>query len=130
MTMRATILVVDDDKSSLEMLRDMIEEFAGHRAHIAQSAEAAIELFESLRGRVDLLITDVTVPEMSGPELFRQLRSSQPELSCIFVSGFTEHRLRQEFHLPDDTTFLRKPFRLDELTTLVFELLSSRSAET
>ncbi len=127
MTRRATILIVEDDPVALQMLAEAVEDLTGHEVLLAESGAAAIEACASHPGGVELLVTDVMMPEMNGLELLERLRQTRPGLEAIFVSGLTEQNLKREGLLPENVPFLHKPFDLDALTALVSERLAGRS---
>jgi two-component system cell cycle sensor histidine kinase/response regulator CckA len=85
----------------------------------------AISVLEKSAGHVDLVVSDVVMPEMDGPTLFRELRTRNPALKIIFVSGYAEDAFRK--HLPEDGkfAFLPKPFTLKELVNVVKETLAA-----
>ena len=75
-------------------------------------------------GRVDLVVSDVVMPEMDGPTLLRELRKTRPDLKIVFVSGYAEDAFAR--NLPDNESFsfLPKPFTLKQLATAVKAALS------
>ena len=85
----------------------------------ADVAPEALEVMNGMTEAIDLVISDVVMPEMDGPTLLRELRRRQPKLRIIFMSGYAEDVF--ERHLPDAATFsfLPKPFSLKELATTV-----------
>lgn len=85
----------------------------------------AIDVLERSNGQVDLVVSDVVMPEMDGPTLARELRSRNPELKIIFVSGYAEDAFQK--HLPEhgQFAFLPKPFSLKELVAVVKETLAA-----
>jgi hypothetical protein len=82
----ATILIVEDDRELLELSGDLLRS-AGHRVHQAFDAATALEVLSQHRD-IDLLITDVVLPGMSGADLATAATASVPELKTLFVSGF------------------------------------------
>jgi len=74
-------------------------------------------------GPVDLLITDVVMPEMRGPDLAEQLLKSRPGLIVLFISGYTDHALLHRGAIEQGTAFLQKPFLPETLMAKVNELL-------
>ncbi|MEC9342950.1 MAG: response regulator, partial [Pseudomonadota bacterium] len=93
--------------------------------HEASSGVEALEVMEGLGERVDLVVSDVVMPEMDGPTLFREVRKTHPDLKFIFMSGYAEDAF--EKNLPDSDSqrfaFLPKPFTLKQLATVVKEML-------
>ncbi len=83
-----------------------------------------MRLASDMPERIDLLITDVVMPGMSGPELAEQLTAARPNLLVLFLSGYTEHPLIQSGKLGENTRFLPKPFLPSLLIRRVDDLLS------
>jgi two-component system cell cycle sensor histidine kinase/response regulator CckA len=109
----ATVLVVDDEVRLLKVVAVMLRE-AGYRVFAAAGALEAIGLF--LRFKVDLLITDVQMPEMDGDELAVVLRGLSPDLRVVYMTGYSERRLC-------DGAVLEKPFRMADLQRTLAEAL-------
>jgi CheY-like chemotaxis protein len=120
----ATILLVEDDRANCDLLREVLE-MDGHRVLAGQSAAAALEA--AAAERVDLLLTDVVLPGMTGFELAARLHTSGQPVRVIYMSGYTEQTVADRgAHLGPDDAFLHKPFGLDELMAKVGEALASR----
>lgn len=96
-----TILVVEDEPATAKITRILLESW-GYKVLEAHTAMEALELFEAHRAGVRLLLTDVVMPGMTGPELARQLRAANPGLRVLFMSGRSEANL--------DGPLLSKPF--------------------
>jgi two-component system, cell cycle sensor histidine kinase and response regulator CckA len=99
-----TILVVEDEPATLKISRILLESW-GYKVLEAHSAYEAIRLFEENREAVKLLLTDVVMPGMGGPELGELLRGAKPELKVLFMSGYPNHELTT-----GRQAFLPKPF--------------------
>jgi two-component system cell cycle sensor histidine kinase/response regulator CckA len=116
---RRTILVVDDEAPILEIVARMLRH-GGHDVLATTSGACGVELVASHPGMVHLLVTDVTMPEVSGPDLARQLMASYEDLRVLFISGDPQ----ESFADPDGrTSFLQKPFTSGVLLAAVAELL-------
>ena len=101
---------------------------SGSRGYSVIEASNGIEAMEALEeknGAVDLVVSDVVMPEMDGPTLAKELRSRNPNLKIIFVSGYAEDAF--EKNLPDDVkfNFLPKPFTLKQLVATVKETMAA-----
>jgi two-component system, cell cycle sensor histidine kinase and response regulator CckA len=104
-----TILVVDDN---VPLLRAMHQTLLRYGYHVLESdsPEAAIEIWQSQRQNIDLLLTDVVMPGMTGLEMVDILRKSRPELKVLVTSGFLPELLRPQLARLTATAFLEKPF--------------------
>ena len=90
----------------------------GYTVLQAANGVEAIEAYDRHAGRIDLVVSDVVMPEMDGPTLLAELRSRDPDVKIIFVSGYAEDAF--EKHLPEGTySFLAKPFTLKQLVGAV-----------
>jgi two-component system cell cycle sensor histidine kinase/response regulator CckA len=118
----ATVLLVEDeDAVRMGGVRALTSR--GYTVHEASSGVEALELFEELDGKVDIVVSDVVMPEMDGPTLLGELRKRQPDIRFVFVSGYAEDAFAK--NLPEDAQFgfLPKPFSLKQLATVVKEVL-------
>jgi two-component system cell cycle sensor histidine kinase/response regulator CckA len=120
----ATILAVDDDRAVLGFL-DQSLRMAGYRVLLADSGWSAIEAYENSTEPVHLLLTDVIMPDLTGPVVAERLRSRQPDLRVLFISGFHDADVVQRFVMRDGFALLPKPFTLHGLLRVVEESLSS-----
>lgn len=117
-----TILVVDDEPA-LRRVTQRILERAGYTVLVAGSGREALKMVQSIGGELDLLLTDVVMPEMSGPELVTALRKSQPKLRVLFSSGYADETLATHGVDANEFPFVSKPFSISELTRKVKEAL-------
>jgi len=120
----ATILAVDDDCSILQMLDEALGS-AGYNVLTAAGGWNAVEIFENSPSPIHLLLTDVIMPDLTGPVLAQRLRASQPDLPVLFISGFHDADLVQRFVTTKGFTLLPKPFTIDGLLRVVQESLST-----
>jgi len=120
----ATILVVDDDRAVLRLLEHTLRE-AGYRVLAAESGWGALSAFENSAEPVDLLLTDVIMPDLTGPVVAERLRARQPGLQVLFISGFHDADLVQRFVTRKGFTLLPKPFTVGSLLRVVEESLSA-----
>jgi PAS domain S-box-containing protein len=121
--LRRTVLLVEDEQPVRELVRTILER-AGHRVVEAASPEEALATFNSMKS-VDLLLTDVVMPAMSGFELFRTLVERLPSLRVLFISGYTDYALFEPTIADRGAAFLEKPFSADALIGKVRELLGA-----
>ncbi|PWU07366.1 MAG: hypothetical protein C5B51_10115 [Terriglobia bacterium] len=118
----ATILAVDDDRAVLSLLEQVLQE-AGYRVLAADGGWNAVKEFESSREPVELLLTDVIMPDLTGPVLAERLRARKPDLRVLFISGFHDADLVQRFVTRRGFTLLPKPFTVEALLRVVQEAL-------
>ncbi|MBB6261605.1 two-component system cell cycle sensor histidine kinase/response regulator CckA [Paenochrobactrum gallinarii] len=118
----ATVLLVEDE-DAVRMGGVRALQSRGYTVHEAASGVEALEVLEELGGKVDIVVSDVVMPEMDGPTLLRELRIHYPDIKFIFVSGYAEDAFAR--NLPEDAKFgfLPKPFSLKQLATAVKEML-------
>jgi DNA-binding NtrC family response regulator len=117
-----TILAVDDDAAILNLLHHVLHD-AGYHVLVANGGWDAIREFESSGNSVELLLTDVIMPDLTGPVLAERLRSQKPDLRVLFISGFHDADLVQRFVTRRGFTLLPKPFTVDALLRVVREAL-------
>jgi two-component system cell cycle sensor histidine kinase/response regulator CckA len=110
----ATILAVDDDEMVLRLV-DQILRAEGYTVVTADGGRKALETYESLGTPIQLLLTDVMMPDLSGPVLAERLRSKQPNLQVLFISGFHDSQIVQQFATNRGFSVLHKPFTPDGL---------------
>jgi two-component system cell cycle sensor histidine kinase/response regulator CckA len=125
LTGQGTILLVEDEEG-LRQLNARGLASRGYTVLEAGNGIEAIEMLEKSDGEVDLVVSDVVMPEMDGPTLLRELRRRNPSLKIIFVSGYAEDAFQK--HMPTDgeqPAFLPKPFTLKQLVNAVKETLAT-----
>lgn len=120
-----TILAVDDDHIVLGLL-DCVLSMAGYRVLTADGGRSAIQVFEQNAGPVQLLLTDVMMPDLTGPVVAERLLALQPDLSVLFISGFHDADLVQGFVANKGFSLLPKPFTVDALLRVVKSALNGR----
>jgi two-component system cell cycle sensor histidine kinase/response regulator CckA len=119
-----SILVVDDDPAILKIVGDVLAT-AGYTVLSAGGGWSAIETFESADQPPRLLVTDVIMPDLTGPVLAARLRKMRPELKVVFISGFHDTELVQRFVREQGFALLPKPFTPDGLLRTVRQSLLS-----
>ncbi len=121
---RETILLVEDEEQ-VRAVASGILRGRGYRVIEASGAEEADRVSTQYDGSIDLLLSDVVLPQMSGPELARRLAKVRPEMSLLCMSGYTDDRV--SYHgLDDRIAYLQKPFTPSALATKVREVLDAR----
>jgi CheY-like chemotaxis protein len=122
-----TILLVEDAALVRTLARQVLET-AGYRVLEAESGEAALRICESINGtRIDLLLTDVVMPGMSGNDMSKILLAKQPDMPVLYMSGYTDDAIVQHGVLEPGINFLQKPFSPGALAVKVREVLDARS---
>nr|WP_320012283.1 ATP-binding protein [uncultured Desulfobulbus sp.] len=124
-----TILLVEDDNAVLEMTTSMLQ-YLGYTVIPANGPNAAIELMERQNPNIDLLLSDVIMPNMNGLDLLNILKKSRPQLRWLFTSGYTGNVIAQHGILEKDTPFIQKPFTTGHLARAVQQALSPQKTKS
>ncbi|CAN5172522.1 hypothetical protein BH23GEM4_BH23GEM4_20260 [soil metagenome] len=120
-----TILVVEDEAAVRETVRRVLTG-AGYRVMVAADAREGIRLFEETDPGPDVVVTDVVMPRMSGPDMVRRLRLDRPGLRVLYLSGYADDSSTLDLLLRPETPFLQKPFPLNRLLTEVRRVLDTQ----
>lgn len=118
-----TILVVDDEISVLTVIKCMLES-GDYNVLFANSADAALRIASNQDVAIDLLITDVIMPDMQGPDLAKAILALRPELQVLFVSGYSDSDVVRIKVLNHSLSFLPKPFTPDGLLETVERIVN------
>jgi PAS domain S-box-containing protein len=118
---RGNVLLVEDEGAVRRLIASILEQH-GYRVVVANDGEEALRVYEHCRHRIDLLISDVVMPRMRGTELAAHLRELQPEMSFLFISGYTDPSISAQV-VAAGSHFLQKPFKADTLLRAVNEAL-------
>jgi PAS domain S-box-containing protein len=122
-----TILLVEDYRRVRELARKVLTR-QGYRVLTAPSGDEALALAQQFDGTIDVLVTDIVMPGMSGPELARQLQAARPEIATVYMSGYTGDTLSALGLEREAAAFLQKPFTPAALAQKVRDVVS-RSAK-
>jgi two-component system, cell cycle sensor histidine kinase and response regulator CckA len=117
-----TVLLVEDEESVRELVRLTLVS-RGYKVLEAENGECGLHLSESFKDRIDILITDVVMPGMGGRELAKRLLELRPGIRVLFLSGYTEDSVITPGVSAANTSFLQKPFTLQNLAKKVREVL-------
>ncbi len=119
-----TIMLVEDE-DAVRVFSSRALKNKGYNVLEARSGEEALTILKREGDRVALIVTDVVMPQMDGPTLYKNIRERWPNMKVIFVSGYTEDRLRDQFKSGETIHFLGKPFTLKLLASKVKEVLGT-----
>ncbi len=117
-----TILLVEDDMAVRTLTATILHKL-GYSVIEAESPEEALSMFDRIRHRVDMLLTDVVMPGMNGPEMAEKLLKMEPGLKVLFMSGYTEDVIVDKGILKEGINLLHKPFTLKSVAEAVKKTL-------
>jgi two-component system cell cycle sensor histidine kinase/response regulator CckA len=120
---KKTILVVDDEPEVRKLVGAVVGQ-SGYVALTADSGEHALTLVKNLKEPLELLITDVIQPGMSGPMLADRLTALQPDLKVLYISGYDNTHVVQKYVVEKGHALLTKPFNIEDLRAKVRTLLA------
>jgi len=120
-----TILVVEDEQTVRNLIEDFLKR-TGYDVISTTNGKRAIEIFKNYKDKIDLVITDVIMPQMDGIKLYNKINKLASELKFIFISGYNIKSIHERFITENNLTLLHKPFSLAELSSKIRELLNER----
>lgn len=124
--MKKTHILVMEDDQSISAALDMILTEAGYDVDVAETGEAALELFE--QNQFDLIIADLKLPGINGMEVIRQVKEKKPEMEVIVITGVGTQPIAEEALELGAHDFLPKPFTDDQIKTAINEALNQHDA--
>lgn len=116
------ILIVEDE-DAVRMFSSRAMQNKGYKVLEADSAEVALGIIEEHQGKIDLIVTDVMMPGMTGPDMAKEVLKKYPDIKIIFMSGYGEDAFLDSFGEAREFYFLAKPFTLNKLASKVKEVL-------
>ncbi|HKE29982.1 MAG TPA: CHASE3 domain-containing protein [Bryobacteraceae bacterium] len=119
-----TVLLCEDEDHIRKLVETMLTR-QGYRVLVAETPDGAIVLARNYSGRIDLLLTDIIMPQKSGFDLAREVREIRPNIKLLLMSGYTDNRVSSSWVLDASTPFLQKPFSAASLTHKVREALGA-----
>jgi PAS domain S-box-containing protein len=122
---KGTVLVVEDEPAVLEMAARVLER-AGNRVHRAADGRQALDILESLGDEIEVVLADVVMPRMSGPELAERIAESRPDLPVVFMSGYTEQMISTQAVLSGEVVLIEKPFTAGRLIGTIGAAVKAR----
>jgi two-component system, cell cycle sensor histidine kinase and response regulator CckA len=123
-----TVLLVEDEPG-VRALADTVLRKLGYRVLVADCGQAAIEIWKEQSSSIDILLTDVIMPHMSGGDLAHKLREMNPRLKVLFMSGYTDDMIASHGVLAGQTQLLPKPFTAEALGRKLRDVLDARATE-
>jgi DNA-binding NtrC family response regulator len=122
-----TILLCEDEDGIRKLVGSMLLK-RGYRVLEAETPKRAIEISRDFAEHIDLLLTDVVMPQMSGFDLARALAEPRPGMKVLYTSGYTDNRLAGNWVLEHGAPFLQKPFTAESLGKKIREALGEERA--
>ena len=120
------VLIVEDEPFVLELAHRTLRN-AGHQVLVAKDGREALQVFANHIGQIDLVVSDIVMPHLGGPELADELHRLQPNLRVLFISGYARESLDLGPRTQHRIAFLHKPFTTSQLTEQVGNMLADRS---
>jgi CheY-like chemotaxis protein len=117
-----TVLIVEDESTVLDIVANILQS-KGYEVLRAQTGDEALEIGRQFPGKIDLVLTDIVMPGMSGGEVVQQLQRLQPEIHTLYMSGYTKYTVVGPGTLQSVNAFIWKPFAPAELLQKVREVL-------
>jgi two-component system cell cycle sensor histidine kinase/response regulator CckA len=122
LTGSSSVLLVEDEEAVRAFAARALTS-RGYKVYEAASGVEALDVMKDAGGKIDLVVSDVVMPELDGPSLLRELRKTRPDLKIIFISGYAEDAFKKNLPEGEDFQFLPKPFSLKQLAVAVKESL-------
>jgi CheY-like chemotaxis protein len=122
-----TLLIVENEAAIRNLLQMALRK-NGYTVLTAESGREALDLLEKHTGPIHLVITDVMMPDIDGPELVRRLSATRPDIQTLFMSGYMDDALGEQGVLPATVNFIQKPFSPRAIAQKVREILDGTSS--
>jgi CheY-like chemotaxis protein len=122
-----TLLIVENETAIRNLLQLALRK-SGYNVLAAESGREALELVRDHHGAIDLLITDVMMPDMDGPELAKHMAVIRPETRTLFMSGYMDETLGDHGVLPANVNFIQKPFSPKVIAQKVRDILDGTTS--
>ena len=122
------ILLVEDQPDILHLCSKMLVH-QGYTVLAASGPQEAIGLAEEKREAIDLLVTDVIMPEMNGPDLFQKIQLICPKLQVLYMSGYSTDYIGKHLRVAKGVNFIEKPFSITSFTTIIHDILKKQPVE-
>ena len=122
-----TVLVVDDEEAVLSLTQQMLE-VLGFTVLTAVSGRQGVEIFRAQRDRIRLVLLDMTMPQLDGEGTLREIRHIRSDVPAILTSGYDEEAATRRFAGTGLAAFIQKPYRLEDLMSVVGKALAPGQA--
>ena len=123
---KETILLVEDEEALIEMVRLMLES-KGYKVLTAINGSEAIEMYRLRKNKIDIVLTDMGLPEMTGMDVYKKIKKIKVNVKVIFASGYFEPEIKSELIKEGAKGFIQKPYSQDEVLRKLRELLDAKS---
>ena len=122
-----TILLVEDEQGVRDLAREYLE-ISGYKVLVAENGAAAVKVVSEHKGAIDLVMTDVVMPGLSGSELTKRIEAIRPGTRIMYMSGYTDQAIIHHGILGPDIVLLQKPFTLSALAHKLRDALTKKTA--
>lgn len=122
---KETVLICEDEEFILNLCKNSLTKL-GYMVITAKSPKQAVTMVKNHTGKIDLLLTDVVMPEMNGRELMGELQNIRPGIKCIYMSGYTAEIIAHQGVIEEGVNFIQKPFSVYELAQKVREVIDAK----
>jgi two-component system, cell cycle sensor histidine kinase and response regulator CckA len=119
-----SLATVEDEDIVRDLAREVLQ-YYGYMVITAENGEDGLRVCREFAGQIDLVLTDLVMPRMSGRELAEQLAVERPGMRVFYMSGFTDDAIVRHGLLEEDIAFIHKPFTPESLATKIMELLDN-----
>lgn len=123
-----TVLLVEDDESVRSIIHRTLES-NGYSVLVAENGEQGLKICNQYEGKIHIVLSDVIMPQMSGPEMIQRMMKERPEINVLFMSGYPGEEIAKHGSFGMDASFIQKPVDPDEIIRKVHEVLGSESTE-
>jgi CheY-like chemotaxis protein len=121
-----TILLAEDHEGLRELAKETLEAL-GYRVVLATNGKEAVELFKTHSDRIDLVILDVVMPGLSGPDAYLEMSAIRPNLGAVFATGYTAESASLSSMVGKGATVLQKPYTANSLSRAILSVIEGKS---